>query len=246
MTALTVACRPCRRFDFATMAADRTSAQPTTLLALETPRQWLVFVLFTVVVGAVAHALDQSAWQHVRVLDIYDKDLGRLFRLIGYLPTWLFIATAIWLHDRGERTTRTHGWGWRGGLILLAPTVGGALAELLKLAVRRLRPPMDTFEYLWRPFSERPFSTGGLGMPSSHTMVAFAGAAAMARLFPRAWWMWYLLATACGVTRVLAVAHFASDVVVGACLGWAAGVVLTRYMPKAFETNTSEMQANVG
>ncbi len=227
------------RFDFAAMDAARTSAQPTTLLALETPQQWLLFAVLTAVAGTTAHLIDHAAWEHVRVLDIYDKDLGRLFRLIGYLPTWLFIATAFWLHDRGDRSSRAHGWGWRGGLIFLAPTVGGALAELLKLVVRRLRPPMDTFAYLWRPFSDHPWSTGGLGMPSSHTMVAFGGAAAMSRLFPRAWWLWYALAVACGVTRVLAVAHFASDVVVGACLGWAAGVVLTRYMPKAFATNAA-------
>ena len=201
--------------------------------ALETPRQWLLFALLVLVAAISAHAVDHWSWQHIRDLNIYEKDLGRLFRLIGYLPTWLIIAAAFWLNDRGSASARSVGWGWRGGLIFLAPTLGGALAELFKMVVRRLRPLMDEFAYRWRPFSEDPISTRGLGMPSSHTMVAFAGAAALAGLFPRARWLWYLLAAACAVTRVLAVAHFASDVVVAGLLGYAVGVVLTRYMPQA-------------
>ena len=64
-------------------------------------------------------------------------------------------------------------------------------------------------------------------------MVAFAAAAAMARVFPRASWIWYLLATGCALSRVLAVGHFLSDTVAAAFLGYAVGVLLTRAMPKA-------------
>ena len=67
-------------------------------------------------------------------------------------------------------------------------------------------------------------------MPSSHTLVAFAGATAMARLFPRAWWLWYLLAAGCALTRVMAVAHFLSDTIVAALLGYAVGDLLSRWM----------------
>ncbi len=187
-------------------------------------RAWPVqFAGVAVVLVVVAHLLDQPAWQHVRDLRVNDKDWGRLLRSMGYWPTWLVIAGGFWLHDRGER-----GWGWRGGLVALAPALGGGVAELVKLLVRRLRPSPDVFAYAWRPFSEDLLSTRGLGMPSSHTGVAFAGAAVLSAIFPRAWWLWYLLAAGCAATRVLALGHFLSDTVVAALLGYVSGVLLAR------------------
>ena len=55
-------------------------------------------------------------------------------------------------------------------------------------------------------------------------------APAMVRLFPRARWLWYLLAIGCALTRVLAVAHFLSDTVVAAVLGWVVGQLLSAWM----------------
>lgn len=191
--------------------------------ALRTPRQWAVFVGAAVVAVVLAHLLDEQAWRMLRDPRVYEKDLWRLFRLIGYLPTWLIVATALWTHDR-----QAPEWGWRGGLVLLAPMLGGAVAELLKLVIRRLRPVPDVFAYSFRSFTEDPWSTRGLGMPSSHAMVAFAGAAALSRVFPRSWWLWYLLATGCAVSRMMALGHFLSDTVVGALLGYMVGVLLAR------------------
>jgi len=52
----------------------------------------------------------------------------------------------------------------------------------------------------------------------------------MTRLFPRAWWLWFLLSAGCAVTSVMAVAHFLSDTVVAAVLGYAVGELLSRWM----------------
>ena len=67
--------------------------------ALRTRRQWLAFGLLAVSATVVAQLCDQLAWQHMRDLRIYDKDFGRLLRLIGYLPTWLIVAGALWLQN---------------------------------------------------------------------------------------------------------------------------------------------------
>lgn len=201
------------------MDSERSSTHP----ALRSPRQWLVFVGVAASAVVVAHLLDETAWAQWRDLRVNDRDWGRLLRSMGYLPTWLFIAAGVWLHDRGGPRG-----GWRGGLLLLAPLVGGTVAELLKIVVRRLRPDPDVFGYTWRPLAEDLLSTRGLGMPSSHTMVAFAGAAAMARVFPHGWWLWYLLAAGCAATRVLALGHYLSDTVVAAAVGYVVGVLLAR------------------
>ena len=91
--------------------------------------------------------------------------------------------------------------------MVLVPTVTGALAESLKLVFRRLRPGDTVPDYVFRPFLENPWSNKGMGMPSSHMMVAMGAAVVLARLYPRVWWMWYAIAIGCGLTRILAVAQ---------------------------------------
>jgi membrane-associated phospholipid phosphatase len=63
-------------------------------------------------------------------------------------------------------------------------------------------------------------------MPSGHTAVAFGAAAMLCRLHPSAWPVWLAIATGCGVTRILARAHYLSDVVAGAFVGLAAGAII--------------------
>ena len=176
--------------------------------------RWMQFVLIAVVAIACAHLLDATAWRSARLLTVNDKDWGRLLRSMGYLPTWGVIALGFWLQQRDHPRRAAYAWA-----LVLGPALGGALAELLKLSIRRLRPNPDVFEYAFRPFADGPLSNRGMGMPSSHVLVAFAGATVLAQLYPRARWLWYTLAAGCAATRVLAMGHFLSDTVVAAALG---------------------------
>jgi membrane-associated phospholipid phosphatase len=183
---------------------------------------------------AVAHLGDEIVWRALRDPRVNERDWGRFLRSMGYLPLWIALAAALWLHDRPGR-----GWGWRGGLLLAAPAAGGIAAELLKLLVRRLRPDEATFGYAFRAFTDAPLSTRGLGMPSSHVMVAFGGAAALARLFPETRPVGYILAAGCALTRVLTTQHYLSDVVAAAALGWIIGDVVSRVMLRRHERATA-------
>lgn len=187
-------------------------------------RRWLLVVLISTVLIVAAHLADTWVWAHVRDPKVYERDWGRLLRSAGYLPTWFIVAIALFAQDRGTRGGR-----WRGGLMLLVPTVTGALAEILKLVFRRLRPGETSPEYVFRSFLDNPWSNKGLGMPSSHMMVAMGAAVVLARLFPRVWWLWYLIAIGCGITRLLAVAHYASDVAVAGVAAYIVADVLTRW-----------------
>ena len=75
---------------------------------------------------------------------------------------------------------------------------GGILCEIMKLLIRRERPETGDGAWIFRAWDDQPLSTAGLATPSSHTMVAFAGATMAARLFPRARWVFYTLAAGCG------------------------------------------------
>ncbi len=209
-------------------------------------RDWVRFALIAAVLVGLAHLLDPWAQLHFRDPEIYQDDFGRLLRVIGYYPLWVLLALALFLHDRapgGSDLPRADNLGsgrlragasWReaarrAGLLLLTPALGGFVAEVGKLAFRRRRPGDVIGEYLFRGYGERPFHSGGLGLPSSHTLVAFAGAAMLARLFPRGAPIWYLLAAGCGLSRVAAGAHWLSDVVVAGILGWLCAWLLWRW-----------------
>lgn len=196
-----------RRVDFAFMTS-----------AISERSRWMRLLILAVLAIAVAHALDAAAWRSARLLTVNDKDWGRLLRSMGYLPTWGVIALGFWLQQRDHPRRAAYAWA-----LLLGPALGGGIAEILKLAIRRLRPNPDVFEYAFRPFADGPLSNRGMGMPSSHVLVAFTGAAVLAHLYPRARWLWYTLATGCAVTRLLAMGHFLSDTVVAAVLGVGVG-----------------------
>jgi len=169
----------------------------------------------------IAHGLDPWFYAHFRVQDIYSEDWGRLLRVLGYLPLWLVLALALWLQERPR--------GWRRPAALaLSPAAAGIVGEVLKILLRRERPGAHDGAYVFRPFSERTFSSSGLALPSSHAIVAFGAAAILSKLFPRAWPVWWALAWGCALSRVAAGAHFLSDVVVSALAGWLIGLVVWR------------------
>ena len=167
----------------------------------------------------MASALDGWAYQHLVIADVYGKDWGRLLRIAGFLPTWMLGSLALVLYDRGDGPVSPHRFWWRGMLLTLAPTVSGVLCEVLKLLLRRERPNLHDGAYVFRSFSDHPWSTGGIGLPSSHVMVAFAGAGMASYLFPRTWPAWMLFAAGCAFTRVAAQAHFLSDVTLAGVAG---------------------------
>jgi membrane-associated phospholipid phosphatase len=192
----------------------------------ESPARRTVVRDLLIAVALIALSMLADGWtaEHVRYGRVYETDWGRMLRNFGYLPFWLIAAIALALNDRESRE-----WWRRGALLAAAPTAAGILGELLKILVRRMRPPDIGTAYAYRAYGDHPFSSRGLGFPSSHAVVAFGAAAILSRLFPRAKYVWYAAAIGCGVSRLLAHAHYASDVVAGACIGIAVAALVWRY-----------------
>jgi membrane-associated phospholipid phosphatase len=153
-----------------------------------------------------------------------------MLRVAGFVPLWALAGLALVLHDWPARAAASlRAALWRGTLLFAAAAGGGIAAELLKLMLRRERPWAHDGAWVFRPLDERTLSTGGLALPSSHAMVAFSAAAMLSRLFPRAAPVWYAFAAGCGLSRVLAGAHFVSDVVVAALAGWLVTALIWRH-----------------
>jgi membrane-associated phospholipid phosphatase len=122
-------------------------------------------------------------------------------------------------------------WAWaaKRPRVLLA----GLLAMLLTLCtvlpiksvVGRIRPDQELAEVMNEPFYKRSYS-----FPSGDATLAFAVATAAAGFIAAAKvrWLPFLLAAMAGVTRLMLLRHFASDVIAGAALGILCGYAALR------------------
>lgn len=193
-------------------------------------RTELRFAATLVVLFIIALFADQWVFHHFACGQVYGPRWGQLLRQPGYVPMWAIIALALVLHDWMPRTRATFRQGTRRGwLLVLSAGLAGIAGELLKMVVRRERPGLHDGLHVFRPWSDHPFNTAHLGLPSSEAAVAFAAAAALARLFPAGRVLWYALAIGCSLTRLAAGAHFLSDVVLGALVGYVTTLVVWRW-----------------
>ena len=123
--------------------------------------------------------------------------------------------------------------GATGGLVGLA--VGGLASQVVKHVVCRARPrlvegwgvgqpgtpddPAARGFFHWPCFGESAYQ----GFPSGHATTAFTLAAALSLIAPAGRPAWLLAAAGIGASRVVLNAHFLSDVIGGALIGWWAG-----------------------
>ena len=106
----------------------------------------------------------------------------------------------------------------------------GWLADLLKLVLVRRRPATvdvndvrETFVglFAWRNLEtwQEALSRDIQSFPSGHAATAAGLACALSRLYPRASWFFVTLTVLACLQRIMARAHFLSDVLAGAAVG---------------------------
>lgn len=173
----------------------------------------------------LAHLLDGPVY-HLLLADkesVESADWYQLLRQIGYLPTWIVVALAMWLAS-GDRASGDRAWGdralaaGRGVRVVLAAVLAGLVAEVVKRLLGRERP--DEGRYVFKPFLSGFADDSNLGFPSSHVAVAVGGCLALARVYPGTLWLMLSLGCGCALTRLLSGAHFLSDCVGGGLVAW--------------------------
>ncbi|HUL49141.1 MAG TPA: phosphatase PAP2 family protein [Gemmatimonadales bacterium] len=190
-------------------------------------RREILFSALLLVLFLIAQMADPWVFHHVAYAAIYDRGWGRMLRLVGYVPFWALVGASFVLHDWVPRARTSLFQASRRGRWLVGSTVlAGIIAEGLKLLFRRERPAFAGGVHVYRPWSDQPFSSSAFGLPSSEAAVAFAAATVLARLFPESRILWYAMAIGCGLTRIASGAHFLSDVVLGALVGYLTGAGL--------------------
>ena len=191
------------------------------------PRKLLIQILF---IGAItlslAHLFDFQIESFLKLENRKEPDLIKLFRVWGFLGTWVLIAITARLLAEPDRPGAMMGWTQhlyrKEWLLVTSPLISGAAAEIGKLFIRRLRPHGESY-YIYRSWIIDPFSNSGMGLPSSHTAVAFGGSTILLLLFPKLSTPAIVMAVGCMTTRVLSGAHYMSDGIGGALIGIISG-----------------------
>lgn len=145
----------------------------------------------------------------------------------GQLLSSLLIALIIWLQDPARRRQLAD---WAAAF-----AVAGVTCWLLKALVGRPRPKFGDPAYFLGPFGEYPIDSkvgvrhawefwSGISsdlwsMPSSHTVYACIMAVAVGRMYPRLAPLVAIIAGIVGFGRIATVAHYPTDVALGAALG---------------------------
>lgn len=152
------------------------------------------------------------------------KRESRWFAQYGQAACTLVVAALIWQIDVRRRVD-----GRMPALVLIAAVFGTSIISmLLKRLLGRVRPGREQAgQFLgpsWRHANYRE------SFPSSHSACAIAMSLILARLYPPAAITFWILGALTAALRYCMDAHWPSDVLGGAALGYAAGHLTWTYV----------------
>jgi membrane-associated phospholipid phosphatase len=202
----------------------------------DTPwRTSILMLALALLLAALSGAALRVDMPLARLQDSIDAP-GDLSRLIVLSEAFAYGGTVI-LIVLAAVTLDPRGWRVAPRLLLMAYG-SGVIANTGKLLLVRTRPReadldgsvLDTFGG-WLP----PL-TGNEDMqsfPSGHTATAVGLAIALTMLYPRGWWLFGMLAILAATQRIDSQAHYLSDVLAGAAIGFLVASLVTAPSPLA-------------
>lgn len=154
-------------------------------------------------------------------------DFGKSAYVLWTLTALLVIVALLLPLTKGVQRVVMIGIGTRLQYVFLSVLVSVAATEVLKGMIGRGRPFVGGSA---NPFNFSAFAWGEpyASLPSGHATTAFALAIAVAALFPRLRGVMFAYAVIIALTRLVLLAHHASDVVAGAMMG-TIGAMAVRY-----------------
>ena len=163
------------------------------------------------------------------------KHVGLVLSTFG-LSGYMLVISALVVAGAalGQRRGLVRVVGVRAGLLaerasyfFVTIAVSGILAQVIKHIAGRARPKLmpELGAYSFDPLSVKASLAS---FPSGHATTVFAAAVALSLFVPRARLALFAFALVIAIARVLAGAHYPSDVVAGALLGTFVALALAR------------------
>jgi membrane-associated phospholipid phosphatase len=205
----------------------------------------LVALLVLVATVALDGAVHDFAFRHVVSHEVRLVANGFTLLGTGWAASGLMGAVTIVAYRNGDLALLRAGGGGLAGVAL-----GSLTVQVAKHIVCRARPRLmegwgvdqvgpagvvaAASERAALGFFHWPCLTDSRfhSFPSGHTTIAFAVAAALATAAPATRRTWLAVAGGVGASRLLLNAHFLSDVVGGAFIGWWAGTLGVRLVDR--------------
>jgi membrane-associated phospholipid phosphatase len=197
-------------------------------------RTWLS-IIFWICAIVIAVLLDRTVatWARESGIEAFLRaESHRWLRVLLKTPgeywfTVIVVILAWWKHP-------LH---WKAAAFLALATLVSGANGIIKWMVGRVRPFKWDETGRLAPLDFHPFRGGLSGLfdsknlcfPSGHAALAFATAAGAAILWPRARWIFYVVACVVAAERFGENAHWLSDCVAAAALG-VGGVYLIRWL----------------
>ena len=153
-------------------------------------------------------------------------DIGDFTGSKHFLPQFLLGTMGVGLVFKNEKLKRA---SWRA---IKTAVVSGLVTEMLKSFTHRKRPNKGEGPYV---FEGPHWTSGNTSFPSGHSTAAWAVATVFATEFSEhkyVPWIAYSLAAVTSWSRVYDEKHWASDVVLGALIGYVTGKLFTKTLFK--------------
>lgn len=191
-------------------------------------KRWLPPLLLLIfAAGALTVDLPLARWAAGRSYPRALRELLSLAEVLGHGVGVAVVAVIILALDGRRRAALR---------LVLVSAWAGLGANVVKLAVSRSRPAAFDLTHtdVWTSFGGWwPVGHGGStqqSFPSAHTATVVGMSLVLASLYPRGRWLFAAMPAMVAAQRVLGSAHYLSDVLAGAAVGW----LMTMWMPLPF------------
>jgi membrane-associated phospholipid phosphatase len=184
----------------------------------------LVLSLFAA--AALAMDMPVAQWAHGRNYPRVVRELMSLAEAFGHGVGVAIVLVTVYTLDPARRSALPRS--------IAAIVAAGCGANVIKLLISRSRPSVTDLLQLdsWQTFAGwLPLGRNGSAwqsFPSAHTATAVGLALVLSSLYPHGRKLFAVFAIAVGCQRVLGGAHFPSDVVAGAAVGWCCAMAVLR------------------
>lgn len=183
-------------------------------------RGWLIPPLTLSLLAAVALAVDLpvAQWAAGRAYPRFVRELMSLAEAFGHGVGVAVVLITVYTLDRPRRKMLPRS--------IAVVAAAGCGANLLKLLIARQRPGSADLLHadVWTTFAGwLPLARNGSAFqsfPSAHTATAVGLAMVLSSFYPQGSRLFFVFAGAVAVQRVLGSAHYPSDVLGGAAVGW--------------------------
>jgi membrane-associated phospholipid phosphatase len=192
-------------------------------------RTWFAPPVVLLLLAGVALTIDMpvAQWAHGRNYPRVVRELMSLAEAFGHGVGVSVVLLTLYTLDPARRRLLPRS--------IVAIVAAGCGANLFKLLISRSRPGTTDLLQLdsWQTFAGwLPLGHNGSpwqSFPSAHTATAVGLALVLSSLYPQGRRLFAVFAAAVGIQRILGGAHFPSDVLAGAAVGWWCAMCVLRF-----------------